>query len=100
LNPQGADLPLEYNRAAITYLSLNDFLHVAKELRTGPEILAYLDARRSLPYIDLRTIGDERALLDFYFLQGGSLAGCVGKAGFIAKFGKRADKVKSPCRSQ
>jgi hypothetical protein len=80
LNPQAADLPLEYKGAAITYLSLNDFLHVAKELRTGPEILAYLDARRSLPYIDLRTIGDERALLEFYFLQGGSLAGCVGKA--------------------
>jgi hypothetical protein len=80
LNPQAADLPLEYKGAAITYLSLNDFLHVARELRTGPEILTYLDARRSLPYVDLRTIGDERALLEFYFLQGGSLAGCAGKA--------------------
>ena len=80
LNPQAGDLPLEYKGTAITYLSVNDFLHVASELRTAPEILAYLDARRCLPYIDLRTIGDEQALLEFYFLQGGSLAGCVGKA--------------------
>jgi hypothetical protein len=80
LNPQATDLPLEYKGAAITYLSLNDFLHLAQELRTVTEILAYLDARRSLPFKDLRTIGDERALLEFYYLQEGSLAGCVGKA--------------------
>jgi hypothetical protein len=80
LNPQAADLPLEYKGVAITYLSLNDFLHVAMELRTVPELLAYLDARRCLPYTDLRTIGDERALLELYYLQKGSLAGCVGKA--------------------
>jgi hypothetical protein len=80
LNAQAADLPLEYHSTAITYLSLNDFLNVAEELRTAPEILAYLDARRCLPYVDLRTVGDERALLEFYLLHEGSLAGCVGKA--------------------
>jgi hypothetical protein len=43
-------------------------------------LLAYLDARRALPHTDLRTIGDERGLFEFYLLQGGSFAGCVGKA--------------------
>ena len=80
LNAQADDLPLQYQGTPITYLSLNDFLNVAIELRTAPEVLAYLDARRALPYTDLRIIGDERALFEFYLLQGGSVAGCVGKA--------------------
>jgi hypothetical protein len=80
LNEQATDLPLEYRGTPITYLSLNDFLNVAIELRTVPEVLTYLDARRGLPYTDLRVIGDERALFEFYLLQDGSLAGCVGKA--------------------
>lgn len=80
LNAQADDLPLEYQGTPITYLSVNDFLNIAIELRTLPELFAYLDARRSLPYTDLRIIGDERALFEFYLLQDGSLAGCVGKA--------------------
>ncbi len=80
LKAQADNLPLQYQDTPITYLSLNDFLNVAIELRTAPEFLAYLDARRTLPYADLRSIGDERALFEFYILHGGSLAGCVGKA--------------------
>lgn len=74
------ELPLEYLGTPISYLSVNDFLNIAVELRTVPEMFAYLDARRSLPYTDLRVIGDERRLFEFYLLQGGSLAGCAGKA--------------------
>ena len=73
-------LPLQYQGTPVTYFSLNDFLNVAMELRTAPEVLAYLDARRALPCTDLRVIGDERALFEFYLLHGGSLAGCAGKA--------------------
>ena len=50
---------------------------IAVELRTAPEVLAYLDARHGLPYTDLRIIGDERALFEFYLLNGGSLQGCA-----------------------
>jgi hypothetical protein len=55
-------------------------MNVASELRTVPEIIAYLDARRSLSFTDPGVVGDERALFGLYLLNGGSLAGCVGKA--------------------
>jgi hypothetical protein len=80
LNSQAEDLPLTYRGTPITYLSLNDFLNIAVELRTVPEMLAYFDARRGLPYTDLRAVGDERSLFEFYLLHNGSLAGCAGKA--------------------
>jgi len=54
LNAQADDLPLQYQDTPITYLALNDFLKIAIELRTTPEVLGYLDARRALPYTDLR----------------------------------------------
>ena len=44
-NAQADDLPLQYHGTPITYLSLNDFLNIAIELRTAPEVLAYLDAQ-------------------------------------------------------
>jgi hypothetical protein len=65
LNAQSDDVPLQYRDTSITYLALNDFLNIAIELRTAPEVLAYLDARRALPFTDLRIIGDERALFEF-----------------------------------
>jgi hypothetical protein len=94
LNAQADDLPLQYQDTPITYLSLNDFLNVAIELRTAPEVLAYLDARRALPYPDLRIIGDERALFEFYLLQGGSLAGCAGKADVAIAAAARHDELR------
>jgi hypothetical protein len=33
----------------LTYISVNDFLNIARQLRTVPELLHYLDARRELP---------------------------------------------------
>lgn len=59
LEPEVARLPLQYQDTPISYLSVNDFLNIAMELRTVPELLTYLDARRSLPLPELRTIGDE-----------------------------------------
>ena len=93
LNERADDLPLEYKGTPISYLSINDCLNIAIELRTLPELFAYLNARRSLPYPDLRVIGDERALFEFYLLQGGSLAGCVGKADAAVAVAARGDEL-------
>jgi hypothetical protein len=100
LDAQAGDLPLRYHDTPITYLSLNDFLNVALELRTAPEILAYLDARRALPYTDLRIIGDEKALFEFYLLQDGSLAGCAGKADAAVAVAARRDDLGRALKSK
>jgi hypothetical protein len=100
LNAQADNLPLQYEGTPITYLSLTDFLNIAVELRTAPEVLAYLDARRSLPYTDLRVIGDERALFEFYLLQGGNLAGCVGKADAAIAVAARRDELDRALKSK
>ena len=80
LQPDAQSLPLDFRGIPITYLSVNDFLNLTVSLRTVPELTEYLDARRSLPHEDLRTIGDEKTLFQFYLLNGGSFAGCVGRA--------------------
>lgn len=80
LEPDVQSLPLEFRGVPITYLSVNDFLNLAVSLRTVPELTEYLAARRSLPHHDLRTIGDEWTLFLFYLLNGGSFAGCLGRA--------------------
>lgn len=72
------DFPLDFNRTPISYFSLNDFLNVAIELRTLPEIVEYLDRRRALGPAAVRTIGEERSLFGFYLLNESSFAGCVG----------------------
>jgi hypothetical protein len=93
LNAEAINLLLEYQGTPITYLSANDFLNIAIELRTLPEVFAYLDARRCLPFTDLRVIGDERTLFEFYLLQGGSLAGCVGKADAAVTVAAMSDEL-------
>jgi hypothetical protein len=80
LEPDAKNLPPECAGIPITYLSVNDFLNLAANLRTVPDLLEYLAARRSLPHADLRVIGDEKTLFHFYLLNGGSFAGCLGRA--------------------
>jgi hypothetical protein len=72
-----ADLPLENGGIPITYLSINDFLNLAMQLRTVPELYAYLTARRALPDAALRTFGNEQVLLEYFLLQG-TFVGCSG----------------------
>jgi hypothetical protein len=79
LEPDAKKLPLECAAIPITYLSVNDFLNLAVNLRTVPELAEYLAGRRSLPRADLRVIGDEKTLFHFYLLNGGSFAGCLGR---------------------
>ncbi len=80
LEPEGRNLPLEYKGVPIGYFSVNDFLNLAVNLRSVPELLEYLDSRRALPQADLRVIGDEKSLFEFYLLNGCSFADCVGRS--------------------
>ncbi|SRR6266853_26694 len=88
LEADDAKFPLELKGVPTTYLSVNDFLNLAFELRTVPEILEYLNARRSLSLGDLRIIGDEKALFSVYLLNSGSFPSCctrVDAADLIAR---------------
>lgn len=78
LLPDADSLPLEYQKTPVTYLGVNDFLNLVAELRTVPELLNYVDARRSLPNVEQRIIGAERDFFQFYLLNAASFAGCVG----------------------
>ena len=72
------DLPLEYLGVPLTYMSINDFLNIVWQLRTVPEVLEYLNARRELPTACLRMVGDELPFYELYIMNGGSLKGCMG----------------------
>ncbi|HZM11121.1 MAG TPA: hypothetical protein VFC15_13020 [Candidatus Limnocylindrales bacterium] len=77
---EARELPLTYRGVPITYLSVSDFVNLALELRTVPELIAYLDARRAIPLPSLHFVGDEKCLFEFYLLENGTLSGCVGHA--------------------
>ncbi|KAA6457550.1 hypothetical protein DYQ86_22235 [Acidobacteria bacterium AB60] len=77
LQSSASDLPLEYTGIPITYLSINDFLNLAMQLRTVPELYAYLTARRALPESVLRRFGQEQVLLEYFLLQA-TFDGCLG----------------------
>jgi hypothetical protein len=74
------ELPLEYETTPISYLSRNDFLNLALQLRTVPELLDYLAKRRVLPVEDLRSIGAEDCLYGSFLLNGACFDGCMGIA--------------------
>jgi hypothetical protein len=70
LQAAAADLPLAQGSTPLTYISLSDFINIAMQLRTVPELLRYLGARRELPEAALRRVGDEQPLFEFYLLHG------------------------------
>jgi hypothetical protein len=74
------ELPLEYLGVPLTYMSINDFLNIVWQLRTVPEVLEYLNARRELPTDCLRMVGDELPFYELYITNGGSFKGCMGQA--------------------
>lgn len=80
LHPVAADLPLEYLGVPISYFSINDFLNLIMQLRSVPELLEYLNARRCLPRSSLYFLGDEMPIFKLYLLNDGSLKGCAGRA--------------------
>jgi hypothetical protein len=61
-------------------MHVHDFLNIVWQLRTVPEVLEYLNARRELPTACLRMVGDELPFYELYIMNGGSLKGCLGHA--------------------
>jgi hypothetical protein len=94
LEPEAAVLPLDFQDTPVSYLSVNDFLNLTVELRTTPELLEYLQARRSLSAADLRSIGDEKSLFEFYLLNGGSLRGCASRTEARQAVSSRQDELR------
>lgn len=80
LSTEAERLPLDFWGVPISYLSVNDFLNLARELRSVPDLLDYLAARQLLPIADRLVVGDERTLFSFYLLNEGSFAGCMGRS--------------------
>lgn len=70
-----AELPLEHQGTPISYLSVNDFLNLSEQLRTVPELIRYLDARRSLSNSVLLTLGIEKMIFSYYLLYDGDFSG-------------------------
>ena len=70
LQADAVDLPLDCSDTPLTYMSINDFLNLASQLRTLSELHAYLRARRDLPEAALRRIGEELVLFEHYLLRG------------------------------
>jgi hypothetical protein len=89
LQSSASDLPLEYAGIPITYLSINDFLNLAMQLRTVPELYAYLTARRALPESVLRRFGQEQVLLEYFLLQA-TFDGCLGHEDAFEMLERRA----------
>jgi hypothetical protein len=77
LQAAAAELPLVQGATPVTYISLNDYLNIAMQLRTVPELLRYLDARQALPDATRRHVGDELPIFEFYLLHR-TLAHCRG----------------------
>jgi hypothetical protein len=69
------DFPLAYKSVPISYFTVNDFLNVVFELRALPEILCYLDSRRTLPTEAILRVGGERVLFEHYVLNDRSFDG-------------------------
>ncbi|HUE05251.1 MAG TPA: hypothetical protein VMR62_37235 [Bryobacteraceae bacterium] len=95
LQPEAGGLPLDHDGVPITYLSVNDFLNLAVQLRSVPELMDYLRARLSLPAADLRLIGDEMTLFTLYLLNDGSFAGCDGHGDARIVVADHQDRVRA-----
>ncbi len=98
LRADARSLPLEHDGVPITYLSVSDFLNLAIQLRSVPELTDYLGARRSLPSDDLRMLGDEETLFGFYLLNDGSFAGCSGRSGARSAIAARQERLRAALR--
>jgi hypothetical protein len=93
LRPVTSHLPLDFSGVPITYLSLNDFLNPVVQLRTIPELLEYLNGRRSLPTSCLYIIGDEKPLFELYLMNGGNFAACTSHEDARRAVERNADLV-------
>src|SRR5579872_593848 len=99
---EGSDeeLPLHYAGIPIHYFSLNDFLNIAMQLRTLPEIVHYLEQRQGLSAADRRVLGDEKALFSFYLLNHASFDGCLGIGDAKIAIAAQADRLRAALREK
>ena len=66
-----ADLPIEHQGVPIHYFAANDFLNIVNELRSFPDLVAYLGSRRSLSPDFLRSTGGEREAFEYFLSREG-----------------------------
>lgn len=86
-------LPLEAHGTPIHYLTLNDFMNLTDQLRTLPELNAYLSARTKFPAVELRSIGQELVWFSLYLLQDGSFGDCKSKAEALRSIEERQSEL-------
>lgn len=89
------ELPLHIDGVPVSYLSVNDFCNIIRELRTIPEIETYLEARRALPIDTLRTVGKEKPLYEYYLSNNETFAGCLGPDDARVVSSARAHELRS-----
>jgi hypothetical protein len=94
------ELPLDQNGTPISYLSVSDFVNVCNELRTVPEVVRYLDARRSLPKNVLLSLGSEKSLFTYYLLQDGTFAGFTSLADTQDFLSERSEELEEVLRAK
>ncbi len=66
------EVPLEAKGVPVSYLSVNDFLNIIKELRTIKDIQQYLNKRMALPKDLQISLGIEKTIFGYYILNKGS----------------------------
>ena len=69
------DLSDSAGDTTITYVTLNDALNLVDQLRSVPDLVAYLHERATLPMWCRRMIGNERCLVQYYMLNRDSFDG-------------------------
>lgn len=100
LHLAAGDLPLVYQQAPVTYFGVNDFLNLVVELRTVPELLNYINAKRALPINDQRIIGAERDFFQFYLLNDASFAGCIGLSDARIAVASQGERLRNALKSK
>jgi hypothetical protein len=65
------DLPLKIRDVPVSYFTLSDFLKIVGALKTFRDIADYLQARHSLGGFDLRSTGNDEAILGHYMFHNG-----------------------------
>ncbi len=88
-------LPLMAAGTPVSYLGASDFCNLVEQLRTLPEIVTYLDARRTLPVESLRVIGKERSLFSYYLLNGERFTQCIGTDDAAVVMAARAGELRT-----
>jgi hypothetical protein len=81
--PLPTDLPDNAGSVPIAYVALNDVLSLVNELRSLPDLIAYLDARSRLARVFQRRLGDEQLLMHYYLMHNETFDGCDGPDSFL-----------------